>query len=121
MKQTILIPGLLSTLALSFGITFKFLHWPGANIIMGLGMTCLSFVFLPMLLLQQIKENKPSREKKLTGFALIAALLISVGTIFKMLHFPTANIQIVLGFSLLSFAFLPMLFYHMYKQSPSAK
>jgi hypothetical protein len=47
----------------------------------------------------------------------IMAVLISTGGIFKLMHWPGANIMTVSGFIVLNFMFLPLFFYHWYKLS----
>jgi hypothetical protein len=48
----------------------------------------------------------------LIGF--IASFTLSTGLIFKMMHWPGANIITILGF-LLNLGFLPLYFYDKYK------
>jgi hypothetical protein len=53
--------------------------------------------------------------RMLVGFA--AVLLISVGSIFKSLLYPGSNMLVLSGMVLLNLVFLPMFFYHLYKQA----
>lgn len=79
---------------LIIGILFKTLHWPGANIVL-LSSTLLVIVTLSVLL---VRKPGPwplliQRPAMLAG-ALCAALM---GGLFKMMHWPGANIMLLLG------------------------
>lgn len=50
-----------------------------------------------------------------TGFT--GALCISAGTLFKIMHWPLANILLAIGFTLLLFIFFPLLGIDLYKVS----
>lgn len=54
----------------------------------------------------------------LVGF--LSAFIFGVGTIFKSMHWPTANIDILIGCVLFTFAFLPMYFGLKYKADKEA-
>jgi hypothetical protein len=49
----------------------------------------------------------------LLGF--ITSFLISSGLLFKIMHWPGANIMLVIGFAFMNIALLPYYFYHKYK------
>ncbi|PQJ13163.1 hypothetical protein CJD36_003320 [Flavipsychrobacter stenotrophus] len=51
----------------------------------------------------------------IAGF--VAGVLISSGSMFKIMYLPSANIQTMLGMVVLNFVFLPIFFYQLYKQS----
>lgn len=48
-------------------------------------------------------------------FAFITCFILSTGIMFKMMHWPGANILIMSGFLLLNLATMPMYFYNKYK------
>ena len=49
MKKIMLLSGTISAALLSVGILFKFMHWPGASIMLVLGIGLASLLFLPLL------------------------------------------------------------------------
>ena len=51
----------------------------------------------------------------LTGLAMI--ILFSIGLIFKMFHWPFANMALLLGLAVFLFGYCPLLMYTKYKQS----
>lgn len=56
-------------------------------------------------------------KKSVYVFGFLASFLLSSGIMFKMMHWPTANIQIFIGFLVLNFAFLPVYFYQKAKSA----
>jgi hypothetical protein len=55
--------------------------------------------------------------KTVSVFGFLACFLISSGTLFKIMHWPSASIMLVLGFVFLNFGVLPAYFYSKYKQA----
>lgn len=118
MKRIIYGAGFVAAFSISMGFLFKFLHWPGANVLLFSGFSALIITVSTLLIHSMAYMNKYTTGYKvriITGFA--AALLISVGSMFKTLHYPTANIQILMGMLTLNLVFLPLFFYQLYKQA----
>ncbi len=111
MKKIMLLSGGVLTALLVVGLTLKFMHLPGAAFMLVLGVAILNFVFLPLLFTLKIKEKQTSREKAISGIATICGMLMSIGLIFKVMHWPGANMLIVVGFGALLLVFLPVYFF----------
>ncbi len=60
-------------------------------------------------------KKRQVRIKVLYIAGFIAAFLIGNGIIFKIMHWPFANIMIFIGFMLLNLLVLPLFFYDRYK------
>ncbi|MCF8276420.1 MAG: hypothetical protein K9J17_06780 [Flavobacteriales bacterium] len=57
--------------------------------------------------------------KKVTfGFGLTSTFLLLAGTIFKLMHWPGANIMVLLGAAFLALVYLPLILTHKLKESP---
>ncbi|MCC6818248.1 MAG: hypothetical protein IT245_05110 [Bacteroidia bacterium] len=56
MRKFTYLTGYLATTLCTTGILFKLMHWPGANIMILLGITLLNFVFLPLYFYKKYKE-----------------------------------------------------------------
>lgn len=65
MKKIMLVSGGISTALLTLGILFKFMHWPGALMLIFCGILILSLVFLPLSFVLRVKEKKRIRIKLL--------------------------------------------------------
>ncbi|MBP9151000.1 MAG: hypothetical protein KBF73_01820 [Flavobacteriales bacterium] len=60
--------------------------------------------------------------KKLTfGFGLTSTFLLLAGTIFKLMHWPGANVMVLLGTGLLVLGYLPLILAHKLKESPRSE
>jgi len=116
MKRTIYLSGFLTVFCISTFIMFKTMHWPGASILF-----LISFLLVIATAIILFSNSIKQRKSHTAGYnirvvtGLIAALLISVGAIFKSLHYPTAGAQVVVGVLLFNLIFLPMFFYHLYR------
>lgn len=118
MKRIIYGIGFVATFLISMGLLFKVLHWPGASMMLFSGFGALIITLAALLIHSLQYMNKYSTGYKIriySGF--IAGVLVSSGSMFKTLYFPTANMQIVLGMAVLNLVFLPLFFYQLYKQS----
>lgn len=110
MKKGMLISGTLSTLFLSIGIAFKFLHMPGAAALILLGVFLLSFLFLPLLFILKVKESKKGKDKIILGLGFLAAISLTLGVLFKIMHWPYANMLGLASLFIMLFIFLPIYF-----------
>ncbi|WP_436515387.1 hypothetical protein [Ekhidna sp. To15] len=119
MKRLTYVSGYLFTLTWVVGLFFKIQHMMGAGLLLGIGALGLAVIFLPLLLINRYKliarEVLGERLKWIFGLASVF-LLITSSTV-KILHLPGANVLIGLSLVLLSFGFLPFLFFRMYKKS----
>lgn len=111
MKKIMLYSGTFSAVVLSFGIILKFMHWPGAAMCIVLGLLALSLVFLPLLFTLKIKEKQQNTEKLILFIGAISAILISMGVLFKIMHWPWANIMTSASLLIMLFVFIPIYFF----------
>lgn len=111
MKKTMLVSGTMSVLLLTMGLIFKFLHWPGASAGIVFGVGLLSLVFLPLVFVLKFKEKQNTKDKLTILFGSLAAILISLGILFKVMHWPFANILIISSMAVSLLLFLPTYFF----------
>lgn len=119
MKRLTYLIGLMGSMTLSAGFILKVLHWPiGSDLILA-GSVALGFLFLPMILVDKFKHlgSQAAIEKVKWIFGILSGVMFTLGSIFKILHYPGAGL--LLGFSGIFFVigFLPILFFRMYKKS----
>ncbi len=90
------------------GTLFKIQHWPMAGIILTLAATFGILFFIPALALSRFldQENKDKRIAYILGA--LGTILFVAGMLFKIQHWPLANISIVMGIILLVILALPM-------------
>jgi hypothetical protein len=110
MKKIMMISGIVSVALMTMGIVLKFLHWPGAAVGIVLGVGVISFVFLPLMFLLKIKEQNNLKDKALTGLGTLAAICLTLGVLFKVMHWPGANMLSIIALVFLMCLYLPMYF-----------
>jgi len=118
MNSTMKISGYVSSLLILIGSFFKLQHWPGANIMILVGVFFLSTLFLPLLFILKFKsteENNRSILLSIVGF--VSSLAICIGILFRILHWPGARIIIVTGCCLLILGYLPIYILSIYKNT----
>jgi hypothetical protein len=80
----------LSAMLCGLGVTFRIWHWPGADVLLILGLCCFSLVFIPMLLIQKSKDAGADNIRN--GAAALGFMAFGLGTLFKLEHWPGAPI-----------------------------
>ena len=109
MKKLMKISGVAGTVMLGFAAIFKINHWPMAGILITLGAFVLSFLFLPSALVVLWKETKNQKKLILFISAFIAGVAFIFGMLFKIQHWPGANIAILAGLVTGAVLFVPSL------------
>ena len=108
MKRTMMISGALSALTFVLGSFFKIMHWPGASVLLCLAVLVFSFGFLPILFLIKTKESVSSRDKVVLFLATMFGILVSLASLFKVMHWPGANMLWISSLGILVLLFLPV-------------
>lgn len=111
MKKIMISSGIFSAITLSVGILFKFMHWPGAAICILLGIVSASFIFMPLMFTLKAKEKQHTKDKLVIGIGALAATLISLSTLFKVMHWPYANLLGTVSVVIMLALFLPIYFF----------
>lgn len=111
MKNVMIKSGAISAIGIIAGAIFKIMHWPGASAIIVLTITIISFVFLPLLFLLKFKEAKEVHHKTTFALAAIIGILFCLSTMFKIQHWPGANVMWLFCIGILFLLFLPIYFF----------
>jgi hypothetical protein len=114
MKNLMKISGVAGTVMLGFAAIFKISHWPLAGMLITLGAFVLSFLFLPSALVVLWKETKNQKKLILFISAFIAGVAFIVGMLFKIQHWPGANIAILAGLLTGAILFVPSLLFQLF-------
>lgn len=112
MKKTMLVSGVTSVSMLSLGLILKFLHMPGAGILLVSGIFLLSLLFLPLMMILRLKEKTESTDKLLVVLGVFSAITMSLGVLFKIMYWPGANMLSMISLLNILFIFLPFYFYN---------
>jgi len=111
MKRTMIISAGITAFTFIAGAFFKIMHWPGASALILLSIITLCFVFLPILFLFKTKETQSTRDRITIAVATVFGIAISLATLFKLMHWPGANMMWISSLGLLFFIFLPLFFF----------
>ena len=119
MKKVMYVIGLLSAMAFVAGWSFRILHLPGAEELLGYGFLGFVFIFLPMIAIDyfKVKIHRALSEKLKFWLGFSSGIILAISTIFKFLHLQGTSLLFVIGMGLFIFGFLPFLFFTMYKKS----
>jgi hypothetical protein len=121
MKKAIYSIGLASAIAMSIGLMFKFMRWPGADQLITYGFLGFSLLFVPMAFADhfKVKQQASLPEKLRILFGMLSAAATALSVTLKLFHLPGADYLLLIGAMLFSFGFLPFLFFGLYKKSVS--
>lgn len=111
MKRAILITGAISTAMLTAGIILKYMFSPGASALIFTGITTAALVFIPLVFILKIKEKQTTAEKALWGIGSLFAICLAFSVLFKVQHWPGANVMGLLAPAILLVLFLPVYFF----------
>lgn len=111
MKKIMIYSGAITTALLTFGLIFKFMHWPGASALILLGILTASLVFLPLVFTLRIREKQATKDKVTLLIGSICCILITLHVLFKVMHWPFANLMGVTGMFILIAIYLPVFFF----------
>ena len=121
MKKVMYSIGLLSSISVSIGFLFKLLHWPGGGELSTFGFLGFVLLFIPMLAIDRykltLKKALTEKLKVILGFTSVG--ITGLAVLFKIMHYPGADILLIVGVLTFSLGFLPFLFFRMYKKSVS--
>jgi hypothetical protein len=108
MKNFTYLFGLSSALLAILGTLFKKMHWPGAGILLTVGIGLVILVFLPLYFIISYREQP---EKKNPVYAIVGYLTLTltlIAAIFKIQHWPGAGTLIEFSMVLILVGFVPL-------------
>jgi len=108
MKQKIYILGVVTAIIISTGLILKVNHWPTAGILITAGSLILVLIFLPVALINNYKAEGNSQNKLLYIVTYITCLVVFIGMLFKIMHWPYAGIGLLIALPFPYIVFLPV-------------
>lgn len=119
MKRTLKISGIISIILIMIGVTFKTMHWPGAGISVVLGLAFFSLIFIPLNIVLKFKDDEEKSNRLIMTVGLITASFATIGVLFKIMHWPWANIIMFSSLLVFMIVFIPIYFFVKYKDPES--
>jgi hypothetical protein len=108
MKKTLSYVLAFSTFLLVTGSLFKILHLAGAAVLIVSSLPLLIIGAVLTTLISMKHQTIPKTQKTLTTLITLIVFLFAFGGIFKVQHWPFANILMLLSVALLCLAYVPM-------------
>lgn len=112
MNKKVYVSGLVFLNVILLGAFFKIMHFPGAGISLIVGLGGFALVFYPMAWAALLKSTDDKLLKRVYHAAFISFLVVSVGALFKIMHWPGASIFLYVGLPLPFVLFLPVFVYY---------
>jgi len=121
MKNFTYLFGLSAAIITIVGSLFKRMHWPGAGILITVGMMLIVFVFLPLYFItnhrQQVERKNPVYA--IVGYLTIAFLLAAAT--FKIMHWPGAGYLVYASVGFILIGFIPLYVVNVFQRSGKEK
>lgn len=111
MKRAIAILGAVSTLMLTAGIILKFNYLPGASALVIGGIGIAAMIFIPFVCIYKIGEKQNIPDKVLWTIGCVFGMTLAFSTMFKVQHWPGANMLGTVSLAILLTLFLPVYFF----------
>ncbi len=112
MKKIMINSGIAAATFFIIGSFFKFMHWPGAAVLILAGMAIGVLVYLPLLFLFKKNETTESRAKIVLGIGTANGILFCIQALFKVMHWPGANTMWFVTLGLFALVFIPLYFFN---------
>jgi hypothetical protein len=118
MKKFMYILGTIAPSLLIIGAFFKLQHWPGASVLIVMGSFLLGAVYLPVFAMVSIRDTRKKEKrvnKTLYVAGVITGFIFITGILFKIMHWPGANVALTASVLLAVAFFIPVLVSHALK------
>jgi hypothetical protein len=119
MKKIVFISAWLFSFIFVIGFLFTAIKQPIGYYLFYIGETVAGLIIFPLIFFYKWREHKLTDNRLLFQwiFGQASIIMFVISTWLRFSYSFYANITLGMFFSILAFAFLPLLFYNMYKQS----
>ena len=117
MKTTIKIIGFIALFFIALGTLFKLMFWPGATLSLLIGNLSFTLIFIPLFFIQRFISSETTIEKTTNIIGFISLLFVFLGSIFKVQHWPGANLLLLIGTLIFIFLALPLYIFVVQKKT----
>ena len=107
MKKFMNTSGIIGSLSLLAGSTFKILQYPGAGVMLGLGTLIVLLAYLPLMLIMALQQTDTGLGKLRNISGYIGANLIVAGIFLQIMHYADNRIFLA-GLGIFLFLFIPL-------------
>ncbi len=97
MKRAENISGIIAVSLFSLSLLFKFMHWPGASILLAISVLLFNFGYLPLQLIRERRTVTGNLEISYIIFRFIALFIILTGILLKLQNWPGGGLLLKMG------------------------
>ncbi|MFY7990202.1 MAG: hypothetical protein ACOVO3_05685 [Fluviicola sp.] len=108
MKRTLSIAGITSAIFTLTGSILKIAHLPGAGIAIVLGVAIFALLFLPLMIILKFRDETTKSDRLVFALGFLLGIAASLGFLFKIMHWPFANVLMLTGIVGFTFAYVPL-------------
>ncbi|MFN8241809.1 MAG: hypothetical protein U0X39_13795 [Bacteroidales bacterium] len=112
MKQKLYILGLLTAILMVGGAISKMNHWPGAGILITLGIVIFVFLFLPLALANNYRMQEKRQGLLLYFITWLTCAVVFSAMLFKLMHWPFSGIMMFIAIPFPFVVFMPVFVGH---------
>jgi hypothetical protein len=109
MKNSMKTIGVIALGIMAFSAMFKIMHWPFAGPMLVLSFFLISCVFFPALLYVMYRDVNQKQQAIIYIVAFISGLMFMAGVLFKIMHWPFAQLLFFPGLALITFLMIPLI------------
>ena len=109
MKRTLKITGGISGILILLGSILKVFHLPYAGLLLVIGLTFFSLVFLPLNAVLKYRDDT-GKNRIIMALGMLITAAASIGILFKIMHWPAANILIQTSIAAFVLFYIPIYF-----------
>jgi len=117
MKKVTSIIGIISAVFVIAGVLFKINHFPGASVLLVLGIGFISAIVFPLMAITELHKGNSQTQKLSIISGYTSAFVLGLATLFKIMHWPGSSLLAYSGLGLLIFVFIPFFTIRNYKTS----
>ncbi len=107
-KKWTYVMGFMGTFFTSMGFLFKVQHWPGTSVILLLGFLLIILVFLPMVMVNRIRDKIDPVPGHIYVIALAGLIISLTAFLFKVMHWSGSGMLMISGLVMLVFVAFPV-------------
>jgi hypothetical protein len=115
MKKTAGLTGIVASISVLIGVFFKLMHWPGASILLLIGLVLAALIVLPLMAFVSLHKNDSMLNYVGILSAYLGGIILTLSALFKMFHWPYANMLSSIGFTLICLVAIPLFLIKSYK------
>ena len=108
LRRVTAVVGLFVGFMVMVATVFKIQHYPGASIMMIVGLTFFASFFIPLYFISRFAEEKNTIARVANILAILTLSPMAMGILFKIQHYPGASIMLLLGSLGFCFVCLPL-------------